>query len=57
MKLEEFLTTTEVAEWLKCSEWHVRQEVARGHLRALHLGRHLRFVPDDIRAWLGQVSA
>ena len=52
--LEEYLTTAEVARWVKCTEWFVRSEYRSGRLNAHHLGRHLRFTADDVRTWLGQ---
>lgn len=48
----ELLTLEEVRERLKVSEWTVRRLVAKGSLRAVHIGRLLRFRPADLRAFI-----
>ena len=52
-RIEELLTTREVADLLKVSERHVQNLVKHGTLpKPIVLGRSVRFRPRDIRRFL-----
>jgi hypothetical protein len=47
------VSKTELSTWLDVSERFLELEVRAGRLRALKLGaRALRFLPNDVQAWL-----
>lgn len=41
-------TVAEVAGALKCSNWFVREQVKKGVVTPLRVGRHMRFTDDDV---------
>ena len=49
---DNLLTVNELADYLKCSESFIYQQVANGRMKHLRVGRHLRFDIREIRAWL-----
>lgn len=46
------LSKTELATWLDVSERFLEIEIAEGRLRAVRLGRKVRFKPKDIERWM-----
>lgn len=54
--IEPLLNVDEVAELLRISPAGVRRHVAAGELRAIRIGKHLRFRPADIRDSLDEMS-
>lgn len=50
---DKLLTTVTMAELLDCSELAVRRKAERGQIPgAFKVGRHWRFDPRDVAAWL-----
>jgi putative molybdopterin biosynthesis protein len=50
------LTPADAARMAKVSRETIYREVARGELRALHVGRQLRIDPTDFKHYLGRGS-
>ena len=48
----EALKVKEIAELLGVSDKHIYEMVADGALPALHIGRSIRFDPQDVADWL-----
>ena len=42
----------ELAAWLRITERHVRRLIAERRIPFHKIGGRIRFVPDEIRAWL-----
>jgi excisionase family DNA binding protein len=53
---ERLLDVAEVAGWANVGARLVRAAVSRGDLRAIRLGRLLRFRPSDVAAWVRSQS-
>lgn len=47
------LTADEVAEQLRVSKAHIYDQARAGHLPHVRVGRYVRFVQEDIDAWIG----
>ncbi len=52
--MEDLLTTTQIAKYLRLNPVTVRRKVARGEIPAVKMGRQLRFDQAQIDAWLVQ---
>lgn len=49
--LGQWLTLTELCDWLNITERHARKMVARNAIPYRKVGRLLRFAPADIERW------
>lgn len=55
---ERLFTVPDLAAMCQTTEWFIRAEVRRGHLRGVHVGKRLlRFKPSDVDAWIEASSA
>lgn len=52
----ELLTTFEVAQRLKVSVYYVRQQIRRGRLRAIRVGKGWKVREDDLTLFLATLS-
>ena len=50
--IERLMLIDDVAKVARTSQRTVQREVSRGRLRAIRIGRQLRFHPRDVEAWL-----
>jgi excisionase family DNA binding protein len=50
-------TVRDVSKLAGTSDWYVYQEVSRGSLHAIRIGRALRFRKVDIESWLARGDA
>ncbi|MEI7814718.1 MAG: helix-turn-helix domain-containing protein [Coriobacteriia bacterium] len=53
----DLLTTEEVAQWLRCSPRSVRNYTAKGILRAVRVGGHVRYRATTLEALLETLEA
>lgn len=51
MDFDEIMSPGEVAEWLDCSDQHVRNQAAKGALPGKKIGGLWRFNRDALAAW------
>lgn len=47
-----YLKIKDVIDISGCSERHIREEIARGNLKAFKPGKELLFRPEDIEKWI-----
>jgi len=52
MEEESLLTVQEVAEWLRVTPATIYKMVKQGRLEVHHVGKQLRFRPEDVYAFL-----
>ena len=52
VSIERLMLIDEVADVGRMSRRTVQREVSRGRLRAIRIGRQIRFHPRDVEAWL-----
>jgi excisionase family DNA binding protein len=57
MDLPEIMSPAEVADWLGCSDQHVRNLAMRGELPGKKIGTLWRFSRPQLLAWLEQDGA
>lgn len=50
-KIKDFLFIEDVADMAGCSVRHIHDEIKRGNLKAMRLGRRLRFDEDEVMKW------
>jgi excisionase family DNA binding protein len=56
VETKRLMTPSEVAELARVSVSTVKREIARGELRAMHVGQQLRIDPTDLRRYLERGS-
>lgn len=52
--LPEVMTVPQVADYLQCSEWTVRNLYNAGRLKGARVGRLVRFRRQTVDQWLAQ---
>ena len=57
VKLPRVLTVSEAAEIANVSTWTIRNEIAKGRLRARNIGRCTRILEDELDRWLHDYEA
>lgn len=55
--LEKLLSIDDLVDLLGVPRTTVKMKVARGELPSIKIGRHRRFIPEDIQRWLKKQSA
>ncbi len=56
-KLEKLLTIDELCEVLGVPRTTVKTMVALGEIPSIKIGRHRRFIPEEVQKWLKKRSA
>lgn len=51
LKLSKLLSITDVAEEAGCSVRYIHSEIKRGHLKAMKIGKSLRFEEIEVVKW------
>lgn len=51
LNFEKLLTIEQVAKKIGCSIRHVYDEIARGNLKAMKLGKRLKFEQQEVVKW------
>lgn len=51
LKLDDLLDIEGVAKQAGCSVRHIHDEIKRGNLKAMRLGRRLRFEQQEVLKW------
>ena len=55
--VENLWTVREVAEFLRVGRHSVYEMAKRGEMPSLRVGARVRFVPEEVRAWLDRQRA
>lgn len=51
-KILDFYIIEDVAEMVGCSIRHIHDEIKRGNLKAMKLGKRLRFDEQEVMRWV-----
>ena len=51
LKFDELLTIEELAKKADCSVRYIHEEIKRGHLKAMKIGKRLKFDQQEVIKW------
>lgn len=57
LKIKEFLNIEQVAEICGCSVRYIHDEIKRGNLKAMKLGKRLKFDQSEVLKWAKKKTA